>query len=64
MGEQNSHFSLCLGRESLELPRVLGNTFAQQECTVLKLVLSVGEEGRISEMIERKGKIFQVSLTT
>lgn len=52
MGEQNSYFSLCLGRESLELPRVCGNTFAQQECTVLKLVLSVGEEGRISEMIE------------
>lgn len=64
MGEQNSYFSLCLGRESLELPRVCGNTFAQQECTVLKLVLSVGEEGRISEMIEGKGKIFQLSLTT
>lgn len=62
MGEQNSLF-LCLGRETLELPRVRGNTFSQQECTVLKLVLSVGEEGRISEM-EGKRKIFQVSLTT
>lgn len=47
LGAQNSHFSLCLGRESLDLPRIRGNTFAQQECTVLKLVLSVGEEGRI-----------------
>lgn len=61
---QSSHFPICPGREALELPRNYGNIPDWQECTVLRLVLSMEEEGFQKGKGKVKKKRFQVSLIT